>query len=163
MSVHFSSDDHTWETPQDLFDSLNSLFSFTWDAAATSVTTKCGRNYYGPDQYTPDFTDALSVKWDSRHQYWMNPPYGREIGKFMRKASGSNCDVVCLVPARTDTKWWYYSVHCLAAEIYFIHGRLRFGDSKNSAPFPSAIVVYYSEKDMEPPAYGMMSPTGVPI
>ena len=77
----------------------------------------------------------------------MNPPYGRKIGAWMRKALESNTTVVCLVPARTDTKWWHdYAMK--ASEIRFVKGRLKFGDSKNSAPFPSAIIVF-REKNNE--------------
>jgi len=74
---------------------------------------------------------------------WMNPPYGREIGLWMKKAwesSLSGATVVCLVPARTDTKWWHD--YAMKGEIEFIRGRLKFGNATNSAPFPSAVVVY---------------------
>ena len=70
----------------------------------------------------------------------MNPPYGREIGRWMKKASEASATVVCLVPARTDTAWWHD--YAMQGEIEFLRGRLKFGDSKNSAPFPSAIVVF---------------------
>ncbi len=73
----------------------------------------------------------------------MNPPYGREIGKWMKKAFESasiGATVVCLVPARTDTSWWFD--YCPIGEIRFIKGRLKFGGSKNAAPFPSAIIVF---------------------
>lgn len=74
----------------------------------------------------------------------MNPPYGREVGKWVKKAceeSRENAEfVVCLLPARTDTSWWHD--YCLKGEIYFIRGRLKFGSAKNSAPFPSAIVCF---------------------
>jgi len=73
----------------------------------------------------------------------MNPPYGREIGIWMKKAYESSllgAKVVCLVPARTDTRWWHE--YAMKGEIEFIKGRLKFGDAKNSAPFPSAVVVF---------------------
>ena len=73
----------------------------------------------------------------------MNPPYGRTIARWVRKAyesSMSGATVVCLLPARTDTKWWHNYV--MRGEIRLIRGRLRFGNSKNSAPFPSAVVVF---------------------
>ena len=78
----------------------------------------------------------------------MNPPYGRDIKKWIRKAylESLNPDttVVCLVPSRTDTKYWHE--FCMkATEINFVKGRLKFGDSKNAAPFPSAIVVFSSQ------------------
>jgi len=73
----------------------------------------------------------------------MNPPYGREIGKWVKKAyesAQSGATVVCLVPARTDTAWWHD--YCAKGEIRFVRGRLKFGGSKNSAPFPSAVVIF---------------------
>jgi hypothetical protein len=70
----------------------------------------------------------------------MNPPYGRDIGKWMKKAYESGATVVCLVPARTDTKWWHD--YAMKGKITFIKGRLKFGSALNSAPFPSAVVVF---------------------
>lgn len=74
---------------------------------------------------------------------FMNPPYGRGIGEWVKKAFDSamgGAVVVCLLPARTDTKWWHD--YCMKGNIRFIRGRLKFGDGKNSAPFPSAIVIF---------------------
>lgn len=71
----------------------------------------------------------------------MNPPYGRNIGLWVHKAATCGATVVCLLPARTDTRWFHeYIYH--KAEIRFLRGRLKFGDSKNSAPFPSMIVIF---------------------
>jgi site-specific DNA-methyltransferase (adenine-specific) len=79
----------------------------------------------------------------------MNPPYGREIGKWVRKAyetaqAGRQAVVVCLLPARTDTAWWHD--YAMKGEIRFLRGRLKFGGSKNSAPFPSALVIFNGTK-----------------
>lgn len=130
----FSSATDRWATPQDLFDELNKTFTFETDVCATIENAKCA-NFYTPEQ------DGLSQEWCGF--CWMNPPYGRQIGKWMRKAYESSlkgATVVCLVPARTDTAWWHdYAVH---GEITFLRGRLKFGNAKNSAPFPSAIVVF---------------------
>ena len=74
----------------------------------------------------------------------MNPPYGRTIGQWIRKAwesSRNGATVVCLLPARTDTLWWHDCVS-RATEIRFLKGRLRFEGAANSAPFPSAVVVF---------------------
>lgn len=75
----------------------------------------------------------------------MNPPYGRAIGDWLKKAyeesKQPNTKVVCLIPSRTDTKYWHD--YCMkASEIRLVKGRLKFGDSKNSAPFPSALVIF---------------------
>ena len=85
--------------------------------------------------------DALKQEWQG--VCWMNPPYGREIKRWMQKAYESSlagATVVCLVPARTDTAWWHD--YAFKGEITFLRGRLKFGDAKNSAPFPSAVVVF---------------------
>ncbi|MGD7664880.1 DNA N-6-adenine-methyltransferase [Brevibacillus laterosporus] len=74
---------------------------------------------------------------------WMNPPYGKEIGKWVKKAfeeASKGATVVCLLPARTDTKWWHE--YCMKGEIRLVKGRLKFGDSNNSAPFPSAVIIF---------------------
>ncbi len=132
----FSSNDMTWETPQWLFDKLDKEFHFTLDVCALSETAKC-KNYYTPQ------IDGLKQDWED-NICWMNPPYGREVGVWIEKAykeSLKGAIVVCLIPSRTDTKYWHD--YCMKAnEIRFIKGRLKFGDSKNSAPFPSAIVIF---------------------
>lgn len=137
MTVHFSSASCEWETPQDLFDALNVLWGpFDIDVCATKQNAKCKR-FYTKNQ------DGLVRPWKGR--IWMNPPYGREIGKWMRKAwisatHGNASVVVCLVPARTDTAWWHE--YAMKGKIEFIRGRIKFNGHKNSAPFPSAVVVF---------------------
>jgi len=132
----FSSNDMTWETPQWLFNKLDKEFHFTLDVCALPETAKC-KNYYTPQ------IDGLKQDWED-NICWMNPPYGREVGVWIEKAykeSLKGAIVVCLIPSRTDTKYWHD--YCMKAnEIRFIKGRLKFGDSKNSAPFPSAIVIF---------------------
>ena len=133
-NVMFSSKTDDWETPQDLFDKLNQEFEFNLDVCATRENRKC-RNFYDKE------LDGLKQDWHG--VCWMNPPYGREIGKWVQKAyeeSLTGSTVVCLLPSRTDTKWWHD--YCMRGEVRFIKGRLRFGNSKNSAPFPSAIVIF---------------------
>lgn len=134
MSVHFSSLTDMWATPQDFFDKLNAEFNFDLDVCANDENAKCAK-YYTIE------TDGLAQEW--KGTVWMNPPYGREIGKWMRKAYESarqGATVVCLVPARTDTRWWHD--YAIKGDVRFIKGRLKFGGSKNSAPFPSAVVVF---------------------
>lgn len=132
-SVHFSSKTDEWETPQDLFDSLDKEFGFTLDVCASVGNAKCNR-------FFDKSLDGLTQDW-SNDICWMNPPYGREIGKWVKKAYESKTTVVCLVPARTDTKWWHEYV-MKAKDVRFIRGRLKFGGCKNSAPFPSAVVIF---------------------
>jgi phage N-6-adenine-methyltransferase len=134
MSVHFSSKTDMHSTPQDLFNTLDSFHSFETDVCASEENHKC-EDYYTAEQ------DGLSMEW--RGSCWMNPPYGREIGKWMKKAYESSLEgavVVCLVPSRTDTAWWHD--YAMKGKIEFIRGRLKFGNAKNNAPFPSVIVVF---------------------
>ena len=134
MSVHFSSATDNWATPQDLFDNLNDLYQFELDVCASKDNAKC-KTFFTVEE------DGLTQDW--KGSCWMNPPYGREIGKWMAKAyesSKNGAKVVCLVPARTDTAWWHD--YAMNGKITFIRGRLKFGNSKNSAPFPSALVVF---------------------
>ena len=135
MSVHFSSLSGEWSTPQGVFNELNREFCFWLDVCATHENAKCAE-YYTEEE------DGMSKYW--RGSCWMNPPYGRGIGKWLRKAYESSLEgatVVCLIPSRTDTRWWHDYV-MKADEIRFIKGRLKFSRHKNSAPFPSAIVVF---------------------
>lgn len=133
--VHFQSDDHTWETPFELFRRLDDEFGFELDVCALPETAKCAR-YFTPTD------DGLAQSWDGR-VCWMNPPYGRAISDWMRKAyeeSLLGSTVVCLVPARTDTEWWHQ--YAMRGEIRYLRGRVRFGEATSSAPFPSAIVIF---------------------
>lgn len=135
-NVLFSSNDMTWATPQDFFNKLNEEFNFNLDICALPNTAKCS-NYYTPE------TNALNKEW--KGVCFMNPPYGRDIGIWIEKAYYEGLKgsiIVCLIPARTDTKYWQQ--YCMRAkEIRFIKGRLKFGDSNNSAPFPSAVVIFH--------------------
>ena len=142
MNVHFSSKSNEWTTPQHLFDELNQEFNFTLDPCATQENAKCSRHITIED-------DGLSKDW-SNDVVFMNPPYGREIKKWIKKAyeeSLNGATVVCLIPARTDTMYWHDFIFDKADDIRFLKGRLKFGNGKNSAPFPSAIVVYKYKED----------------
>ena len=134
--VLFSSKTCLWETPQDFFDKLNEEFHFDLDVCALPENAKCNR-YFTPDQ------DGLKQEWNG--VCWCNPPYGKDIGKWLKKAYESNTIVVCLVPSRTDTRWFHEWV-LGKAEIRFVKGRLKFGGSKQSAPFLSIVVIYRPKK-----------------
>jgi phage N-6-adenine-methyltransferase len=137
-SVHFSSEDLTWETPQEFFNLLDKEFSFTLDPCCVKETAKCS------EYFTPEI-DGLSKSWEG-HIVFMNPPYGSEIGPWMHKAAEESAlngiTVVCLVPSRTDTLWWHDTVFEYNADVRFIKGRLKFGKATTSAPFPSAVVIF---------------------
>jgi len=130
-----SSEKMDWETPQDFFDELNKEFNFTLDVCATKENRKC-HTFISAKSLEIDWT-TVSTGWK-----WMNPPYGRKIGEWIKKASEER-KVVALIPARTDTKYFHdYIYKKKNVEIRFIKGRLKFGNSKNSAPFPSMIVIF---------------------
>lgn len=132
--LHYSSASVEWETPQGFFEALDVEFGFGLDVCATADNAKCQR-FFGVE------ADGLSQPWTGT--CWMNPPYGREIGKWLRKAYESSllgAVVVCLVPARTETAWWHD--YCMKGEIRFVRGRLKFGGHKHNAPFPNAVVIF---------------------
>lgn len=124
-----------WTTPQDLFDELDAEFHFELDPCATPENAKCAA-YFTAEQ------DGLVQPW-APAVVFMNPPYGRQIGRWVEKAeaeSRAGATVVALVPARTDTRWWH---ECIADhEVRFLRGRLRFGSASSGAPFPSAVVIF---------------------
>ncbi len=124
-----------WATPAWLFDALHAEFGFTLDPCSTDANAKCPRHFTEAD-------DGLRKYWGDEVVF-MNPPYGKTIGRWMRKAYESSKDgatVVCLIPSRTDTSWWHRYV--MKGEIRLLRGRLTFGGAENPAPFPSAIVVF---------------------
>lgn len=135
----FSSKTDQWATPQDFFDILDGEFSFTLDPCADETNHKCNR-------YFTQEIDGLSQDWGGETVF-CNPPYGRDIKKWVKKsrdeAQKPNTTVVMLIPARTDTQYFHdYIYQKPNVEVRFIKGRLKFGDSNNSAPFPSMVVVF---------------------
>jgi len=139
MKVHYSSKNHEWETPQDLFDRLNREFEFSLDAAATHENAKCEKYFTAED-------NALEQDWIGN--VFCNPPYGRAIASFVRKAHEESLlrrgVIVMLIPARTDTRWFHDYIYD-KAEIRFLKGRVKFcqnGVPAQAAPFPSMVVIY---------------------
>lgn len=126
-----------WGTPRWLFRELDHEFHFDVDVCANDHNHKCA-TYFTPEQ------DGLKQDWSRFNTAFMNPPYGRHITQWVRKAyqeSLNGCTVVCLLPARTDTSWWHN--YCLKGDIRFLRGRVDFDGAPNSrAPFPSAIVIF---------------------
>ena len=133
----FSSRTDEWSTPQSVFEELNKEFHFNLDPCATKDNAKC-RKFFTKAQ------DGLKQNWQGCNVF-CNPPYGRKIKEWVRKAYEESLKpkttVVMLIPARTDTSYFHNYIYG-KAEIRFIRGRLKFGNAKNSAPFPSMIVVY---------------------
>jgi site-specific DNA-methyltransferase (adenine-specific) len=141
--LHFSSATDDWATPQWLFDRLNEEFKFTLDVCASDENHKC-------EKYFTQAQNGLAQSW-AEHACWMNPPYGRRIATWIamayEKVTGYGIgiapakSVVCLIPARTDTRYWHDYV-AKASEIRLLRGRLKFGYATASAPFPSAVVIF---------------------
>lgn len=134
--VMFSSKSDEWATPQSFFEELNEEFHFTLDPCANSENHKCDK-WFNKEQ------NGLSADWGG-DVVFCNPPYS-EIEKWVAKAfyesRKDNTVVVLLIPARTDTKYFHnYILH--RSEIRFVKGRLKFGNQKNAAPFPSMVVVF---------------------
>jgi phage N-6-adenine-methyltransferase len=125
-----------WETPPDFFAALDAEFGFTLDVCATAANAKCAK-YFTAEE------DGLSQDWGA-NVCWMNPPYGARISRWMAKAydaSLRDATVVCLVPARTDTRWWHE--YAERGERRFVRGRIRFVGARFNAPFPCAVVVFH--------------------
>jgi phage N-6-adenine-methyltransferase len=144
-AVMFSKASDEWSTPQDLFDALHAAFNFGLDAAATYENAKCSR--FLSDALGSSWRDLTSVD----RAIWLNPPYS-QCREFIAKAAAEakkGCTVVCLVPSRTDTRWWHEYVWDRekhqpreGVEIRFIKGRLKFGGATAGAPFPSVVIVF---------------------
>lgn len=137
-----------WCTPKEFFDKLNEEFDFILDAAATEKTKKCDLCY------TPE-TDGLSQTWNVGGAVFCNPPYGREIGKWVQKAfeeARGGATIVLLIPSRTDTNYFHDYIYG-KAEIRFVRGRLKFtdddGNTSDPAPFPSMVVIYNGSEAAE--------------
>ena len=126
IKVHFLSQRLDWKTPKAVYQILDAEFNFDFD----------------PCPVNPKF-DGLNIEWGKSN--YVNPPYGNEIGKWIKKGYEEQLKgktVVFLIPSRTDTRWWHD--YCMKAdEIRFIKGRLKFDDQKNSAPFPSVIIIFH--------------------
>lgn len=134
-AVHYSSQKHDWTTPKDFFDKLNAEFGFTLDAAASDHNALCARYFTEQD-------NGLAKDWTGT--VWCNPPYGRQIGAWIRKAHAESlkgATVVMLIPARVDTAAWH-DVIFPNAEVRFVRGRLKFGAATENAPFPCAVVIF---------------------
>lgn len=139
QNVHFSSERDDWETPIEFFNALDCVFNFKLDPCCYDSSAKCV-NYFTKE------TNGLAQDWSVYPSIFMNPPYGKDIFKWMKKAYHTSLSpscpiVVCLVPARSSSKWCQFSLKFSRA-VTFVRGRLKFGGSTTSAPFPSLVVVF---------------------
>jgi phage N-6-adenine-methyltransferase len=137
LTVHYSSKKMDWETPHDFFGRYNGEFHFTLDVAASHENKKCARCFTKED-------NGLEQDWQGE-TVWCNPPYGKELPKWVekcyREGQKRNTTVVMLIPSRTDTRYFHDFIYG-KAEIRFIKGRLKFVGAKDAAPFPSMVVIY---------------------
>jgi site-specific DNA-methyltransferase (adenine-specific) len=133
-----SSNSEEWATPPAFFAALDAEFHFTLDPCATRKNAKCSRFYTIED-------DGLTQNWGGQRVF-CNPPYGRKIGAWVRKAYEESRKpgtlVVMLIPARTDTAYFHDYIYHKAKEVRFIRGRLHFNEAENAAPFPSMVVIF---------------------
>lgn len=136
--VIFSSNKMDWTTPRNFYEILNKEFRFTLDPCCYPETALC-KKYYTEKE------NGLKQDWQGEIVF-CNPPYGREIGEWVKKcfieSKKPNTVVVLLIPSRTDTKYFHEYIYKRVKEIRFIRGRLKFGNSKNAAPFPSAVIIF---------------------
>ena len=131
----YSSARMDWPTPQALFDDLDLEFGFTLDPCASHENAKC------PQYYTAE-QDGLAQDWRSERVF-CNPPYGREIAKWVKKCAEHKGLAVMLIPARTDTAWFHdYIYRKPNVEIRFLRGRVKFEGATSGAPFPSMLVIF---------------------
>lgn len=145
----FSSATGDWATPQEFFDMLDEIFHFTLDPCADEKNHKCEK-YFTKEQ------NGLEQSWNGETVF-CNPPYGRDIGQWIQKSIDevrNGAIVVLLIHARTDTKWFHELVFPNAS-VWFVKGRLKFGGSGNSAPFPSMVAVMTKET-LETPEHRMV-------
>jgi len=129
-----------WATPQNLFDELDAVHHFTLDVAASSTNHKTPQ-WFGLDHEDPLLRDGLAMSWEN-NRVWCNPPYGRQIKDWVKKAhhESVNAEIVMLLPARTDTAWFHD--YAIRHKVTFMRGRVKFGDGKASVPFPSILVEF---------------------
>jgi site-specific DNA-methyltransferase (adenine-specific) len=135
LDKQFESATVEWPTPDTLWCPLNEEFGFTLDVAATNENTKCLQFFTKAD-------DGLAQPWQG--VCWMNPPYGRELSKWVKKAveeQKNGVTTVCLIPARTNTGWWHDFV-IPHAEVRFVRGRPKFGNANQGLPWPLAILIF---------------------
>lgn len=139
----FDSNNQEWETPQILFDDLNKEFNFTRDVCASDANKKC--NIFWSEQ-----NSCLDKQWDGIN--WMNPPY-KNMKMFIQKAFEQSCNAitVCLIPARTNTKWWHE--WCMKGEVRFICGRPKFGDCSHGLPQPLALIIFGGNRNGQMSSY----------
>ena len=148
QDVHFKSGNKEWETPDSFFQPYAKEFNIKLDVCATRENAKC-KAFYDKK------TNGLHASWAIANEIgggksacWMNPPYGRGIEKWVKKAYDEalkGVTTIALLPARTDTSWFHnyiYKKH----EVRFLKGRIKFVDASSSAPFPSMIVIFKKRK-----------------
>jgi hypothetical protein len=124
--ILFKSESVEHPTPRAVYEALDREFAFNFDPCPLGGSV--------------DGRSALFCEWSGKRVF-CNPPYGPDIAKFLIRWHEAEI-AVYLLPARTDTRWFHELCLPLAKEIRFIRGRLKFGDAKFGAPFPSMVCVF---------------------
>jgi site-specific DNA-methyltransferase (adenine-specific) len=138
LKIQFSSKNKNWETPQSLFNQYNEIYNFTYDLAADKFNKKCKFYFSKKD-------NSLTKDWHKiKGWLWLNPPYGRDVIKWVEKSHNEalkGAKIIMLIFAKTDTKYFHNYIYN-KYEIEFLKGRLKFGNSKNNAPYGNMIVKF---------------------
>lgn len=149
----FSSKKSDWGTPIWLYNFLDEEFHLGMDAACSRENMK-GSYGLTEDSLETDWLQAIDARWHGTNRsVFLNPPYGKDVGKWVKKAyeeSQKGCVVVCLLPSRTDTKWFHDYIGRWACEVRFLSGRLKFEGANHPAPFPSVVVVFRQRRRGNP-------------
>jgi site-specific DNA-methyltransferase (adenine-specific) len=151
-NVHFKSSDREWETPEAIFQPLKKEFNILVDVCANAENTKC-KAYFDRkiNGLTANWGNAIKLTGSKNTACWMNPPYGRGIDSWIKKAHDEalkGVTTVALIPARTDTSWFHNYIHN-KQEVRFLKGRIKFVDAESSAPFPSMIVIFRPTQEVK--------------
>lgn len=152
--IMFSSKSDEYSTPSDFYNHLDNLFEFVFDLACSKENCKTADGFTKEEnaldqdwfQITEDCIKEGKTGW-----LWLNPPYSmcREFADKCYSEMLLGAKIIMLVPSRTDTKWFHDFIYKKEGiEIEFIKGRLKFGDSKNSAPFPSMLIKFERKQKM---------------
>ena len=137
----FKSESEEYETPKEIFEPLQKEFNLQLDVCASSSNHKLD-NYFNKED------DALTKDWHKQGNFWMNPPFGRQLKKWVQKSheeSQKGVVGVSILPVRSNTLWWHKYIIDTKAEVRFLKGEIKFGDCKRGLWLPFAIVIWKSE------------------
>ncbi|GAI17513.1 unnamed protein product [marine sediment metagenome] len=132
----FKSESTEYETPKEIFEPLQKEFDLRLDVCATKENAKC-------ELFFTKEEDALSKDWNEN--FWMNPPFSRNLKKWVQKAyeeSEKGVTGVLLLPVGSNTLWWHKYIIDTKAEVRFLKGEIKFSNQKRGLWLPFAIIIY---------------------